>query len=332
MNRRKLLIAGGSALGAAALPSQRVAADTWPGPRDRIQFVVPFNPGGSADRMARSLAQFMPQELGGTPINVINRPGASGATGATWFMQQRDDGSNFLVMQAIPFLANAILQLNAPVKWEDFQILNVQWTDYAVVVVPRESPHRTMRDLIEAIRARPGTVSTAVMAGSGAYIQHQILLDRLGLPRNAIRFVTYDGGAPVRTAVAGGHVDMTIVAAQGSRGISDRIRALAVVDEDAHPEWGAPLINSVTQEHFGFTMPLVSNYTVSLIAHRSFGQKHPERLTRVLEAYRRTIERADYKAFAEQGGFSATWNGPERSAAIVNPAFEALRSYAPPRG
>lgn len=328
MNRRKMLAAGGAALSAAALPMSQASADDWPGPRDRIQFVVPFNPGGSADRMARSLAQFMPHELGGTPITVVNRPGASGAAGATWFMNQRDDGSNILVMQAIPFLANAILLLNAPVKWEDFHIVNVQWTDYAIVAVPKDSPYRTMRDLIEAIRQRPGSVSTAVMAGSGAMIQHQILLDRLNLPRDAIRFVTYDGGAPVRTAVAGGHVDMTIVAAIGSRGIADRIRPLAVVDDEEHSEWSVPLVNAVTQENFGFTMPLVSNYNVAVIVHRSFAQKHPDRLARFTEAYRRTLARAGYREFAQNGGFPATWNGPERSAAIVNPAYEALSAYA----
>jgi tripartite-type tricarboxylate transporter receptor subunit TctC len=325
MKRRQLLATATAAAGSLAVGA--AAAESWPGPRDRIQLVVPFNPGGSADRMARSIAQFLPEELGGTPVSVVNRPGASGATGAAWFTRLRDDGSNFLVMQAIPFLANAILQLNAPIKWEDFQVLNVQWVDYAIIAVPKDSPYRSLRDLVEAIRARPGTVSTAVMRGSGAYIQHMILLDKLGLPRDAIRYVTYDGGGPVRTAVAGGHVDMTIVAAQGSRGISDRIRALAVVDDTPAPEWEAPMVNDALREHFGFTMPLVSNYTVSLIAHRTFGEKHPDRLARFLEAYRRMLDRPDYREFAEKGGFDATWRGPERSAEMVNAAFETLRAY-----
>jgi tripartite-type tricarboxylate transporter receptor subunit TctC len=258
----------------------------------------------------------------------VNRPGASGAAGATWFRSLRDDGSNMLVMQAVPFLANAILQLNAPIKWEDFNILNTQWVDYAIIAVPANSPYQTIEDLVRAIRANPGTVSSAVMAGSGAYIQQIIMLERLGLPRDAIRFVTYDGGAPVRTAVAGGHVDMTIVAAQGSRSIRDRIRPLAVVDDTEAPEWSVPTINSVTQSNFGFTMPMVSNYTVSVIAHRSFGEKHPDRQARFLDAYRRTLERADYKEFAQRGGFSAEWRGPERSAEINNVAYEALAQYA----
>jgi tripartite-type tricarboxylate transporter receptor subunit TctC len=328
MKRRHVLSA---AAGFATAPflSRKGAAQAWPGPRDRIQFVVPFNPGGSADTMARGLAQFMPNELGGTPITVINRPGASGASGATWFSQLRDDGSNFLVMQAIPFLANAILLLKAPLKWEDFHVLNVQWVDNAILAVPKDSPYRSLKDLVEAIRARPGTVSSAVMAGSGAYIQHHILLDRLGLPRDAIRYVTYDGGAPVRTAVAGGHVDMTIVAAQATRSVSDKIRVLAVVDDEEAPEWQAPTINAALQRDVGITMPLVSNYAVSVIARRSFGEKHPERLQHFLEAYRRTLERPDYREFAGKAGIPTAWRGPERSAAIVDPAFEALKAYVP---
>jgi len=327
MNRRQLMTTA-AGIGVLAAPRIVSAQSSWPSGRDRIQFVVPFNPGGSADRMARSLAQFMPQELDNVPINVVNRPGASGATGATWFRSLRDDGSNILVMQAVPFLANAILQLNAPIKWEDFKIQNTQWVDYAIIAVPANSPYESLEDLIKAIRDRPGTVSTAVMAGSGAYIQHLIMLERLGLPRNAIRFVTYDGGAPVRTAVAGGHVDMTIVAAQGSRSIRDRIRPLAVVDDTEAPEWGVPLINNVTQSEFNFSMPLVSNYTVSVITHRSFAEKHPDREARFMDAYKRTLERADYKEFAERGGFPAEWRGPERSAEINNEAYEALSQYA----
>lgn len=324
MNRRQLL----AATAVLAAPGVVSAQSAWPSGRDRIQFVVPFNPGGSADRMARSLAQFMPEELGGVPITVVNRPGASGATGATWFSSLRDDGSNFLVMQAVPFLANAILQLNAPIKWEDFNILNTQWVDYAIIAVPSTSPYQSIEQLVAAIRANPGTVSTAVMAGSGAYIQHLILLERLGLPRNAIRFVTYDGGAPVRTAVAGGHVDMTIVAAQGSRSIRDRIRPLAVVDDEEAPEWGVPMLNSAMRQHFNFTMPMVSNYTVSVIARRSFGEKHADRQARFLDAYRRTLERADYKEFAQRAGFPAEWRGPERSNAMNNEAYQALAQYA----
>ena len=330
MNRRQLMTLTGAGLLAA--PGILRAQSAWPGPRDRITFVVPFNPGGSADRMGRSIAQHMPEELGGTAINVINRPGASGATGATWFRTQRDDGSHFLVMQAVPFLANAILQLNAPIRWEDFHIINTQWVDYAIVAVPADSPYRTMQELVNAIRERPGTVSTAVMAGSGAYIQHLIMLERLGLPRDAIRFVTYDGGAPVRTAVAGGHVDMTIVAAQGSRSIRDRIRPLAVVDDEDHAEWGVPMMNTTMRENFGVTMPMVSSYTVSVICRRSFAERHPDRLERFANAYRATLEREDYRAFATQGGFPYVWRGHEASQAMNDEAYNALAGYAPARG
>jgi tripartite-type tricarboxylate transporter receptor subunit TctC len=329
--RRRQLLLGTTGLALPALHSRAAEAQAWPGSRDRIQLVVPFNPGGSADTMARSLAQFMPEALGGVPITVVNRPGASGAAGSTWFRTLRDDGSNFLVMQAIPFLANAILQLNAPIKWEDFYIINTQWVDYAILAVPANSSYRTLEDLVKAIRERPGTITSSVMAGSGAYIQHMLLLDRLGLPRDAIRYVTYDGGAPVRTAVAGGHVDMTIVAAQGSRSLGDRIRALAVVDDEAAPEWNAPLINDALRRNFDVTMPLVSNYTVSVIAHRSFAEKHPDRLERFTSAYRSTIQRPEYKQFAERGGFGSTWNGHERSASLNNEAFEALRAFATSR-
>jgi len=329
IRRRHVLTAAAAGLSAPLLA--RAQTPAWDGPK-RIQFVVPFNAGGSADTMARGLAQYMPEELGSASISVVNRPGASGAAGAAWFTQQRDDGSAFLVMQCIPFLANAILRFDAPIKWDQFSILNIQWNDYAVLVVPKDSPYKTLPELITAVKEKPGTISSAVMAGSGAYIQHFILLDKLGLPRDALRYVTYDGGAPVRTAVAGGHVNMTIVAAKSTLGVQDRVRALAVVDDEPSSDWPAPLINQTLKDAYGFTMPLVSNYAVSLIAQSSFSKKHPELQKKFVEAYHRTVRRADYQEAMAKAGIPTQWYGPERSTKIANEAFETLAAYAPKRG
>jgi len=72
----------------------------------------------------RALAPQLSRELNNVPITVTNRPGASGAVGATIFAKGPSDGSALMVMQATPFLANAILSGRAPVKWTDFHVIN----------------------------------------------------------------------------------------------------------------------------------------------------------------------------------------------------------------
>jgi tripartite-type tricarboxylate transporter receptor subunit TctC len=87
LKRRNLLV-----VGAAVLASSRVAparADAWP--RRPLTILVPFDVGGSADRLARGLAQFMPKYLD-QPMTVVDRAGAGGLIATTWFMQPPPDG------------------------------------------------------------------------------------------------------------------------------------------------------------------------------------------------------------------------------------------------
>ena len=303
------------------------AAQEWPTSRDRIQFIVPFNTGGSADRMARGLAQFLPKELNGAAITVVNRPGASGALGTAYFKSQPDDGSVFMVAQATPFIANAILQTDIPVKWEDLDVINTQWIDYAIIAVPKDSPFKTLEELVTKLRSGPGAVSSGTMVGGGSYLQQLAMLELLDIPRANVRFVTYDGGGPLRTAIAGGQVEFSFVAAEGSKVIRDRIRALSVVSDLAVKDWEGPLVNDALKKSYGVTMPIFSSYTISMIAHSTFKKKHPERYAAMVAAYKRVLEREDFKAWLEQNQIGGLWLGPEESKRLTTTGYEGLAKY-----
>ena len=191
--------------GTLSLVAAPVAAQDGDWPTDPITIVVPFDAGGSADRMARTLAAPLSDALG-VPVTVENRPGGSGGLGATYVTQQPADGQTLLLMQATPYLANAILVGGAPVEWEDFRFLNAQWDDFAIVAVNEESEYETMEQLVEAMK-EPGAVSSGIIYGNGGHLQTLIMMDALEIPQENVRFVTYDGGAPLRTALAGNQVD-----------------------------------------------------------------------------------------------------------------------------
>ncbi len=239
----RMAMAGVAALGVAAFGaanfSQPAQAEEWPD--QPISIVVPFKAGGSADRLARSLAEHMSPRLN-TPITIENRPGGSGGLGAAYFMQQPADGHTLLAMQATPYLANAILVGGAPVKWEDFSLLNAQWNDYGIIAVHKDSPYQTLEELVNAMR-EPGKVSSGIINGNGGHIQTLIMLKELGIPAENIRFVTYNGGAPLRTALAGNQVDFEITAAQGANSIMDNLRVLALVNDSDPDNLNAPLLN-----------------------------------------------------------------------------------------
>ncbi len=303
-------------------------AQDWPTTKDKIELIVPFNTGGSADRMARALAPQLSRELNNVSITVTNRPGASGAVGATIFAKGPSDGSTLMVMQATPFLANAILSGRAPVKWTDFHVINTQWIDYAIAAVPVNSPYKTFDELLAAIESKKGAVSSATMSGSGAYLQQLAMLETMGLPMDQIRFVTYDGGGPVRTSVAGGHTDFSFVAATGSESIRDRIRSLAIIHDRPVTEWQGPLLNEALKARYGKELPIFASYTVSLISKSDFPTKHPKRYDTILKAYERAMKNPEFLAQLKKSNIGTLWLGPTESKKITTEGYEGLSKYS----
>src|ERR1700759_4780735 len=108
MKRRDILAARGAIAAPAFAPAR--ASDTWP--RRPLTILVPFDVGGSADRLARGFAQYMPKYLG-QPMTVVDRAGAGGLIGATWFLQQPADGYTAMLTPATPFIPINILVTNA---------------------------------------------------------------------------------------------------------------------------------------------------------------------------------------------------------------------------
>ncbi|WP_417419947.1 Bug family tripartite tricarboxylate transporter substrate binding protein [Halomonas sp.] len=296
-------------------------------PENPIEIVVPFDAGGSADRMARGLAEHMSPRLG-VPISVINRPGGAGALGATYFQQQPADGQTLLVMQAAPYLASAIEVGGAPVKWEDFQLLSAQWNDYGIVAVHRDSPYEDLESLIEAIR-KPGEVSSGIIVGNGGHLQTLVMMDALKIEHDNVRFVTYSGGAPLRAALAGNQVNFEILAAEAALSISDEVRALAVVNDQPSDNWDAPLFNDVMTGLNIDPLPLIGGNVTGLMAHASLQEEYPERYEQLMLAYQNTLESDEFQAWSSQAGIGADWVSPEESQALVDEAYRAVQQYAP---
>ncbi|MBI3936045.1 MAG: tripartite tricarboxylate transporter substrate binding protein [Betaproteobacteria bacterium] len=322
--QRVLLVAIAVAAGVAAAPGLKEArAAEWPA--RPVTLVVPFSAGGSLDRMARGLAPYLSKELG-QPVTVVNRPGAGGQVGTSWFLQQPDDGYNLLVTAAIPYLPTNILVTGAKYTLEDFAFINAQWSDYTMLAVHKDKPYKTARDLIEAIKANPGKLSTGVTFGSAGQISTMILLEALGIPANAVRIVTYDGGGPLRTALAGGHLDFSVVQAEGSETIRDFVRPLAVFREQRAKEWDAPPINEALKWS-GVSVPVLSGSIRVLATAAGFRKKQPQAFERLAAAHKRALENRELQGWLAANKIDGDWVGPERTTAVINANFEILKKY-----
>lgn len=154
-------------------------------------------------------------------------------------------------------------------------------------------------------------------------------MDALGIDHDNVRFVTYSGGAPLRTALAGNQVDFEILAAEAALTISDEVHALAVVNDTPSDNWEAPLLNEELKDLGIDPLPLIGGNITGLIAHASLQEEYPERYERILQAYKETLQSDEFQAWADDASIGADWVAPEESQALVDEAYKTVKQYAP---
>lgn len=310
------------ALGALALPGA-AHADAWP--ERPLTIVIGFGVGGSADRTARAVASFLPEELG-QPVLTVNRKGASGQLAASYVLAQPDDGYTLLGTALSPYLATSVLVGGAPYKLEDFAFINGQWTDWDLIAVHKDVAFKTLPELVEGIKNNPKKYSVSLVFGSSGHLTTLLLLDAYGIPRENLNLVNYDSGAAARSAVAGGQVTFTILGAEGSEGVREFIRPLAVVLDEPNDLWDAPPVNEALKPT-GVSIPVVLGSMRGLAAPASFKRKHPERFDKLVDAYQKVLARKDVQKYLKRSGVGSDWLGPEKTTASVMSMNEVFKKY-----
>lgn len=174
-----------------------------------VTLVAPFAPGGDADVAARNL-QPVAQRLLGQPVLVVNRAGASGAIGSQSVRQAPPDGHMLLMSRVGSQVVLPALNPKAPYKPGDFTAIGLIELNPVACVVRTESPHRTLKDLTDALRARPGKMNYST-SGPGTILNlgPQLMFDALGLGKDAAVSVAYKGGGEAAMAVLSGEADFS---------------------------------------------------------------------------------------------------------------------------
>ena len=200
------------------------SAQAWP---DRpIEIVVGFAPGGGTDITARTLATYLEKELGGSVV-VVNKSGASGAIGLGYVARSKPDGHT-LGMTNMPGLLTVPIEREAGYVPADFTYLANLVRDPCAFSVSVNSPYKTLADLVAAAKANPGKISVSTSGiGTDDHLQMVFFEKATGTKLNHVPF---NGAAPQRNAVFGGHTDvggMNIGEAMPYNGINLRILAQA---------------------------------------------------------------------------------------------------------
>ncbi|HOB96684.1 MAG TPA: tripartite tricarboxylate transporter substrate-binding protein [Aquabacterium sp.] len=183
------------------------AACAWE-PSAPVELVVPAGTGGGADQMARFIAQLASaRQLLPQPINVVNKPGNSGMDGLLDVKASKGNPHKLVI--TLSNLFTAPLATGVDFSWRDITPVQMLAMDQFVLWVNAASPHKTAKDLLEALRtAPPGTFK---LGGTGSKQEDQlvsVLLETAAATR--ISYVPLKGGGDVAKALADGEVDLTV--------------------------------------------------------------------------------------------------------------------------
>jgi tripartite-type tricarboxylate transporter receptor subunit TctC len=203
-------------------------------PEKPITLIVPWPAGGVSDQLIRIVATPLGKELG-QPIVVLNRPGATGLLGTHELENAPPDGytiGNFAASQILTQYTSKnpnSLQRVAP-------IANLI-SGVGALTVRATAPWRSLQAYQEAARAQPGKIRVANSGTGGVSHIHGLMFDRAAQVTRT--HIPFKGNAPALTAVAGGHVETTMISIVDVMPmvLGGQLRMLAIGGNQRHPQF-----------------------------------------------------------------------------------------------
>jgi tripartite-type tricarboxylate transporter receptor subunit TctC len=191
-------------------------------PARAINLIVPNPPGGMNQIHAQPLGAVI-EKLYKQPAPVLNKPGATAASGTAYVANQPADGYSVLVTTPNIYLAiekDKLFGIHSPYSLEQIAPIALLSADPLTLCVQTENSIKSVKDMIGAANARQGEMS---FSSSGPYsITHvplAMFLDAAGLK---MRHVPTTGGGPAIIQLLGGHVDVTM---QGLAAVYPHVRS-----------------------------------------------------------------------------------------------------------
>ena len=169
----------------AAAPSAFGQTETFP--TKAIRIIVPFAPGGSGDITARLVGKYI-EDKTGQPFVVENKPGANGIVGALAVKTAPPDGYTLMLATTSTNAANVHMYKNPGYDPEkDFQVVGIIGSSGAFLVVPAESPYKTLADLLADAKARPGKLNFGYFNAS-SQVPAEVLAARAGVTWQGVAY------------------------------------------------------------------------------------------------------------------------------------------------
>ncbi|MES2364008.1 MAG: tripartite tricarboxylate transporter substrate binding protein [Pseudomonadota bacterium] len=253
MQRRTLIHTAIAATAGSFATLTAFAQGTWPTGK-AITYVVPFPPGGNTDTLARLIAQPLSTALG-TPVVIDNKGGAGGSVGSAIASRAPADGYTLLGGTISSHSINGSLY-TTPIGYDmvkSFTPIAMLGVSPLLLVVPANSPMRTLDDVLKASRAKNGGLSSGSPGiGTSPHMALELLASQSGVK---FTHAPYKGSGPAVQDVIGGQLDMMFDTSLvvGPHIQSGKLRPIAITGSQRVP--GYPNVPTIAESgQKGFDM------------------------------------------------------------------------------
>ncbi len=283
-----------------------------------INIIVGAAAGGPNDVAARLLAPLMEKQLG-TPVQVINRPGAGWQVGTTELTRSKPDG---YTIGYAPLPSIIMLYLDPDRKAvfgrKDFQMLAMHVVDPGAIAVRTDSPYKSVKDLVEAAKANPGKITishTGIMGDD-----HLAILQFEKLTGASFAVVGFDSSTGAQTALLGGHIDVAFdnVGTFPSHVKAGTMRVLGIMDKEETRYY--PGVK--TFEAQGYKLYSSSARTIVMPAGA------PKEVIALLSgAIKKAMDDPEHQKKLDEMAFPLRYMGPEETTAFWDQMEAQLKPY-----
>lgn len=322
LTRRQALIygsigvAGVAGIGALRFFDKDGSAGASDYPEKPISLYSGYEPGGSTDVMGRGVVEYA-SELLGQPTKLEFMPGAGGLTAAKYIVNQPADGYKWYIRPHLDFELILLQHKKLPVRFEDFATIGTSGVGEYFIVVPKNSRFKTIEELLDHAKAKPGKVSYGSSgAGSAAHVASALLGEEAGVK---ITHVPFAGGGPALEAVLGGHVDFLMATMPRIKDHvveGGRLRNLVCCGKKRSP--GLPDLKTLVE--LGYDVDLDLRHTICVSA------KTPDEIVgKLRSSMKKAVQTPKYAKMIEQTGYRAEWFDHEQYASWSAAAIEKYR-------
>ncbi len=298
-------------------------AHAWQ-PTKPIELVVHTAPGGGNDVLARAIAVMAEKEkLLPVRINVFNKPGGNGAVAAA-FLAERKGEPHTIGLITSNWIIGPLVTSEAKVTMQDLTLIAQLVSEPALIAVRADSPYRTLRDFIEAAKAKPGALkqSGGTLTARDSIMRH-VLQKETG---TRWAFISFPGGGERIAALLGGHVDMMIIEPEeaGENIRAGKIRVIAQIADKRLPAFP----NVPTLKEAGYDVALVPQIR---------GVVAPPGIAPDVVAYwedfcRRLVRTPSWRKYIEDNQFEDSFYVGRDFAKSVDTTTQQLRTILPEAG